>query len=141
GRLKIKLLDINAVMDGFDIIKIRRPVGIADGNIFDNGDHTFEELVEDNDPAIYVTSNWYTRFQNYQSSEFSSIPRDAMFLIKNGAMKPIKNLRISDNLLRMFSNISALGNDRRQVYWWEVDTPTFIPSMRIEDCKLSAATK
>ncbi|MFO7837586.1 MAG: TldD/PmbA family protein [Candidatus Thorarchaeota archaeon] len=109
--------------------------------VFDNGDHTFEELVEDNDPAIYVTSNWYTRFQNYQSSEFSSIPRDAMFLIKNGAMKPIKNLRISDNLLRMFSNISALGNDRRQVYWWEVDTPTFIPSMRIEDCKLSAATK
>ncbi len=109
--------------------------------VFDNGDHSFEELTESNDPAIYVTSNWYTRFQNYQSSEFSSIPRDAMFLIKNGAMKPIKNLRISDNLLRMFSNISAIGNDRTQVYWWEVNTPTFIPSMRIEDCTFSAATK
>jgi hypothetical protein len=33
GWLKIKLPDINAVMDGFDIIKIRRSVGIADGNI------------------------------------------------------------------------------------------------------------
>jgi hypothetical protein len=33
GRLKIKLPDINAVMDGFDIIKIRRSIGIADGNI------------------------------------------------------------------------------------------------------------
>jgi hypothetical protein len=32
-RLKIKLPDINAVMDGFDIIKIRRSIGIADGNI------------------------------------------------------------------------------------------------------------
>src|SRR4030042_1279888 len=32
-RLKIKLLQIYAVMDGFDIVKIRRPVGIADGNI------------------------------------------------------------------------------------------------------------
>ena len=32
-RLKIKLLHIYAVMDGFDIVKIRRPVGIADGNI------------------------------------------------------------------------------------------------------------
>ena len=31
--LEIKLLDINAVMDGFDIIKIRRSIGIADGNI------------------------------------------------------------------------------------------------------------
>ena len=33
GRLKIKLLNVNAVMDGFDIIKIRRSIGIADGNI------------------------------------------------------------------------------------------------------------
>ena len=32
-RLKIKLLQIYAMMDGFDIVKIRRPVGIADGNI------------------------------------------------------------------------------------------------------------
>jgi hypothetical protein len=32
-RLKIKLLYIYAVMDGFDIVQIRRPVGIADGNI------------------------------------------------------------------------------------------------------------
>ena len=32
-RLKTKLLHIDAVMDGFDIVKIRRPVRIADGNI------------------------------------------------------------------------------------------------------------
>ena len=34
-RLKIKLLNIYAVMDGLDLVKIRRPVGIADGNIED----------------------------------------------------------------------------------------------------------
>ena len=32
-RLKIKMKDIKAVMDGFDILKIRRSIGIADGNI------------------------------------------------------------------------------------------------------------
>jgi len=109
--------------------------------VFDNGDRTVEELLESSRPTIYVTSNWYTRFQNYQSGDFSTIPRDAMFLIEKGQKKPIKNLRISDNSLRMFSNISALGNDRRQVYWWEVETPTFIPSMRIKDCRLTAATQ
>ena len=31
--LKIKLTYVDAMMDGFDIVKIGRPVGIADGNI------------------------------------------------------------------------------------------------------------
>ncbi len=109
--------------------------------VFDNGDHSFDELAENSKPTIYVTSNWYTRFQNYQTGEFSTIPRDAMFLIENGEMKPIKNLRISDNTMRMFANIDALGNDRKQIYWWEVATPTFIPSVRVKDCRMSAATQ
>ncbi|MHA1906493.1 MAG: metallopeptidase TldD-related protein [Candidatus Thorarchaeota archaeon] len=109
--------------------------------VFENGSHSFDELIESSKPIIYVTSNWYTRYQNYQSGEFSTIPRDAMFLIENGEMKPIKNLRISDNTMRMFANINALGNDRRQVYWWEVETPTFIPTIRVSDCRMTAATQ
>ncbi|MGY5879287.1 MAG: TldD/PmbA family protein [Candidatus Thorarchaeota archaeon] len=109
--------------------------------VFENGDHTFDELLDVNKPTIYVTCNWYSRFQNYQSGEFSTIPRDAMFLVEKGEMKPIKNMRISDNTMRMFANIDALGNDRTQVYWWEVRTPTVIPTMRIRDCKMTAATQ
>jgi len=109
--------------------------------VFENGDRSCEELLEGDKPTIYVTSNWYTRFTNYQTGEFSTIPRDAMFLIEKGEMKPIKNVRISDSMLRMFANITAFGNDRRQVYWWEVETPTFIPSVRIADCRITAATQ
>jgi len=109
--------------------------------VFDNGDHKFEEMIETSKPTIYVTSNWYTRFQNYQTGEFSTIPRDAMFQIQNGEMKPIKNLRISDNTMRMFADIDALGNDRKQIYWWEVATPTFIPTIRVRDCRMTAATQ
>jgi len=109
--------------------------------VFANGDRSFEELLEGDKPTIYVTSNWYTRFTNYQTGEFSTIPRDAMFLVEKGEMKPIKNVRISDSMLRMFANITAFGNDRRQVYWWEVETPTFIPSVRIADCRITAATQ
>ncbi len=109
--------------------------------VFENGDHSFEELLDVNRPTIYVTCNWYTRFQNYQTGEFSTIPRDGMFLIEKGEMKPIKNMRISDNLMRMFANIDALGNDRTQVFWWEVQTPTIIPTMRIRDCRMTAATQ
>ena len=109
--------------------------------VFDNGTTSVSELLEGNRPTIHVTCNWYTRWQNYQTGEFSTIPRDAMFLVKGGRSKPIKNLRISDNILRMFANIMALGNDRKQIYWWEVETPTFIPSVRIADCRMTAATQ
>ncbi len=113
----------------------------ASNVVFDNGDHSHEEIFDVSRPTIYVTCNWYSRFQNYQTGEFSTIPRDAMFLVEKGEMKPIKNMRISDNSMRMFANIDALGNDRTQVYWWEVSTPTVIPTMRVRDCKMTAATQ
>jgi len=109
--------------------------------VFSNGNYKIEELLEVSRPTIYVTCNWYTRFQNQQSGDFSTIPRDAMFLIENSEMKPIKNMRISDNTMRMLANIDALGNDRTQIYWWEVRTPTVIPTMRIRDCRMTAATQ
>ena len=34
--------------------------------------------------GIYVTNIWYTRFQNYVTGDFSTIPRDGMFLIEDG---------------------------------------------------------
>jgi PmbA protein len=108
--------------------------------VFENGNMSFDELLDNDKPTIFVTSNWYTRFQNYMTGDFSTIPRDAMLLIENGETKPIKNLRISDNMLRMFTNIDAVGNDRKQIFWWEVRIPTFIPSIRVSDCRMSAAT-
>ncbi len=109
--------------------------------VFSNGDHTLDELLESDRRTIYVTSNWYTRYQNYQTGDFSTIPRDVTLLIERGEMRPIKNIRISDNVMRMFANIDAVGNDRVQVYWWEVETPTFVPSMRVRDCRITAATQ
>ncbi|MHA3965088.1 MAG: TldD/PmbA family protein [Candidatus Thorarchaeota archaeon SMTZ1-45] len=109
--------------------------------VFENGDQKVEELLEVSEPTIYVTCNWYTRFQNQQTGDFSTIPRDAMFLVENCEFKPIKNMRISDNTMRMFYNIDALGDDRTQIFWWEVRTPTVIPTMRIRDCRMTAATQ
>jgi PmbA protein len=113
----------------------------ASNIIFENGNCNFDELADVTRPTIYVTCNWYSRFQNYQVGDFSTIPRDAMFVVKKGEMTPIKNMRISDNTMRMLANIDALGNDRTQVFWWEVRTPTVIPTMRIRDCRMTAATQ
>ncbi|TFF84603.1 TldD/PmbA family protein [Candidatus Thorarchaeota archaeon] len=109
--------------------------------VFENGNTKLEDMFDVDRPTIYVTCNWYKRFQNAMTGDFSTIPRDAMFLIENGERKPIKNMRISDNTMRMLANIDALGNDRTQVQWWEVRGPTLISSVRIRDCRMTAATQ
>lgn len=111
--------------------------------VYTNGDQSLEEIIEESrKPTIYVTSNWYTRFTNMLEGSFSTIPRDGMFLIEDGEIKkPVRKLRLADNLIRMSKNITAIGNDRRQIFWWEVYTPTFIPTIKVSDCKITAATQ
>jgi PmbA protein len=107
------------------------------------GDYSLEEIItESKKPTIYITSNWYTRFTSMKEGIFSTIPRDGMFLIENGEIKkPVRRLRLSDNLLRICSNITAIGNNINQIYWWEVPTPTFTPTIKIKDCTITAATQ
>lgn len=111
--------------------------------IYKAGDHSRDEIVaESKKPTVYVTSNWYTRYTNMLEGEFSTIPRDGMFLIENGEIKkPIRKLRLTDNLLGMCKRIEAIGTDVRQINWWEVDTPTFAPTIKVAECNLTAATK
>ncbi|MFX1402859.1 MAG: TldD/PmbA family protein [Promethearchaeota archaeon] len=110
--------------------------------VFSEGDASFEELLEPRRPAIYVTSNWYLRYTSQLEGTFSTIPRDGMFLIEKGEIgEPIQKLRIADNLLRMYANIEALGKLVQQVKWWEVDTPTFTPFVRVKDVPMTAATQ
>ena len=92
--------------------------------------------------AIYVTNIWYTRFQNYVSGDFSTIPRDGIFLVENGEIKgAIKNIRISDNMQRLLTGIDAIGKDLRQVHWWEAEIPVFVPYIRVKDVGITRATQ
>jgi PmbA protein len=111
--------------------------------VYKSGDYSLDEIIaESKKPTIYITSNWYTRFTNQLEGIFSTIPRDGLFLIENGEIvKPLRKLRLADNLLRMMSNITAIGKDVKQINWWEVPTPTFIPTIKVADCNITAATK
>ncbi|MCS7136931.1 MAG: metallopeptidase TldD-related protein, partial [Candidatus Caldarchaeum sp.] len=73
------------------------------------------------------------RYQNYRTGEFSTIPRDGLFHIKNGSVeKPVKGLRLSDNILNILKNIRSLGNEAWFIKWWEVETPTYAPAAVVE---------
>ena len=111
--------------------------------VYKVGDSTLEEIIaESRKPTIYITSNWYTRFTNMMEGTFSTIPRDGMFLIENGEIKqPVRKIRLSDNLLGMLSRIATIGNDVKQITWWEVPTPTFVPTIKVSECNITTATQ
>jgi len=102
----------------------------------------FSDDIFDIPHGIYVTNVWYTRFQNYVTGDFSTIPRDGIFIIKNGEIKgAIKNIRISDNVIRMLKNVDAIGKNVEQIHWWEAEIPVFTPYIRIREVGITKATK
>jgi PmbA protein len=104
------------------------------------GDSSYEEMVKEMKRGIILTSNWYTRFKNYRTGEFSTVPRDGAYLVENGRVKqPLKGMRAGDDLQRMFSSVKLLSKAREWIQWWEVDTPTLCPWMLIDGVKITRA--
>jgi PmbA protein len=107
----------------------------------DSGNMTKEELIKEVKHGLYLTNTWYTRFQNYKTGDFSTIPRDGIFQIENGEIKQsLKNIRLSDNALRMLSNITAISKERQHVHWWgEADPPSLSPYILMKDVLITTS--
>jgi PmbA protein len=104
------------------------------------GDATYDEMVREMRRGIILTSNWYTRFANYRTGEFSTVPRDGAYLVENGKIvRSLKGLRAGDDLQRMFSSVSMVSKQREWIQWWEVDTPTLCPWMLIDGVTITRA--
>jgi PmbA protein len=105
----------------------------------DPGNMTKEDLVKEVRHGLYLTNTWYTRFQNYTVGDFSTIPRDGIFLIQNGEIKQSwKNIRLSDNALRMLNNVAGVSRERQHVHWWnEADPPSLSPYILMKDVQVT----
>jgi PmbA protein len=106
------------------------------------GESTLEELIDKAHNGLYITNNWYTRFQNYRTGDFSTIIRDGAFRIANGKIShPLKGLRLSDNIIRILQSVNSLSRTQEWIKWWEVDTPTLTPCALAENVGITTASK
>jgi PmbA protein len=89
--------------------------------------------------GLCLTNTWYTRFQNYVKGDFSTIPRDGIFLIENGEIKQsLKDVRLSDNALNLLNNIAGISKERKHVHWWgEADPPSLAPYLLIKNVHMT----
>jgi PmbA protein len=108
-----------------------------------------ESLIRKVDRGILVTNLWYTRFANYITGEFSTMPRDLTVYIEKGEPKfairqrdvsSMVGIRISDNVIRMLKNTECAASDTRQTTSWDVDNSYyFMPSILVRDAEVSVA--
>jgi PmbA protein len=105
----------------------------------DSGNMRREELFKQVKRGLYLTNTWYTRFQNYAKGDFSTIPRDGIFLVENGEIKQsLKDLRISDNASNLLGNIAGISKERQHVHWWgEAEPPSLSPYVLIKDVHMT----
>jgi PmbA protein len=105
------------------------------------GDRSISDLISLVDEGIYITNNWYLRYQDTRKGDFSTILRDGLFKIEGGEIAgPIRGLRLSDNMMRLLGNIRAIGAERHWIKWWEVDIPTLAPAMLVGGANFTGPT-
>ena len=110
--------------------------------VIEKGHLDEEKMLHELDNGIYITNNWYTRFQDYRAGDFSTVCRDGLFRVKAGRIiQSLKGLRISDNLPRILKNISALSNKQHWIKWWEVESPTLTPYAIIRNVNLTRTAR
>jgi PmbA protein len=108
--------------------------------ILEEGNMPKEKLFKEIDNGLYITNVWYTRFQNYLTGDFSTIPRDGIFLIIDGEIaKSLKGIRISDNLQRILENIIGLSNKSEWIIWWGLENqiPVLTPHVLVKDVNIT----
>jgi PmbA protein len=105
----------------------------------DPGNVSKDELFHEVKRGLYLTNTWYTRFQNYATGDFSTIPRDGIFLIEDGEItQSLKDLRLSDNILRLLKQIAGISKERQHVHWWlEADPPSLAPYVLAEGVQMT----
>ena len=105
----------------------------------DAGDMSRNEMFSEVKRGLYLTNTWYTRFQNYATGDFSTIPRDGIFLIENGKIKQSwKGIRLSDNALKMLNNIVGMSKERQHIHWWGVEgQPSLAPYILMKDVQIT----
>ena len=95
-----------------------------------------DEMIKNTKKGLLVGRLWYTYAVNPEQGDFSCTARSGIKIIENGRIKnPGKSVRIVHNLPVLLQNISAIGNDSKNVLNWH-SLPTITPSIQVEGIKV-----
>ena len=106
------------------------------------GDLGEDELYSALGNGILVTSNWYTRIQNFIEGLFSTVSRDVVLIVRNGEARAIAScrVRVEGSFRELLSNIEFIGRKQYPIEWWEVEVPVKAPYMVFSRARVSCVS-
>jgi PmbA protein len=107
------------------------------------GNWTKDEIFSEVKDGLWLTNTWYTRYQSYVNGDLSTIPRDGILHIRKGeVVEAWKDVRLTDNLIRVMKNVVALSDKTEQMMWWgEVSIPNHVPYALIKDVGITRSAE
>ena len=130
----------NASRSGSPMGRSSEPIPIASPHNLKimPGDYSQEEMIKETKHGLLVGRLWYTYAVNPIRGDFSCTARSGIRIIKNGEIiGPGKSVRIIHSLPKMLKNISAIGNNQRNVIQW-ASLPSITPSLKAENIAVNA---
>ena len=95
-----------------------------------------DEIIKETRRGLLVGRLWYTYAVNPIKGDFSCTARSGIRIIEDGEIKaPGRSFRIVHNLLLLLQNISAIGNDEKNVLQW-ASLPSIAPTIKAEGIKI-----
>ncbi|WP_075057564.1 TldD/PmbA family protein [Thermogymnomonas acidicola] len=103
------------------------------------GGRDHEKILDEIENGIVIGNTWYTRFQDYRSGTFSTVPRDGgVFLVRRGEIKERwEGMRISDSVPSILRNVIEASSDMRYTRWWEEISASLMPYVLVDGLNIS----
>ena len=130
----------NALRQGSPMGRSSNPIPIsAPHNIkIEPGNRSQEEIIKETKHGLLVGRLWYTYAVNPIKGEFSCTARSGIQIIENGEIiKPGKSVRIIHNIPTMLKNISAVGDNQKNIIQW-ASLPSITPSIKVENVSVTS---
>jgi PmbA protein len=101
-----------------------------------NGKTSKDDIIQDTKKGLLVGRLWYAYPVNPEQGDFSCTARSGIRIIENGKIvNPGKSVRIVHNLKTLLENISAIGNDSRNILHWS-SLPSITPTVRVNSIEV-----
>jgi len=115
-----------------DAIPITAPHNLK----INNGKISRDDMIKDTKRGLIVGRLWYTYAVNPIKGDFSCTARSGIRIIEDGEIKnPGTSVRIIHNLPKLLQNISAIGNDQKNVLQW-ASLSSITPSIKVDEVSI-----
>jgi predicted Zn-dependent protease len=102
------------------------------------GETPREDVLRGLERGLLITHLHYINVVDRMDLSITGLTRDGVFWVENGQIQyPVKNMRFTDSLLSLFSDIEAVSQEREQAAsFWE--GTTLAPAMRLSRMHFSS---